>query len=89
MNFSLERGEPRQARTYNVLGSLAYKQKQLEQAEHCFQKALDTYIELNDRHEQANINHNLGSLAKEQKRWKEAEQYFKKALEIFIELNDF
>ena len=47
-----------------------------------------SYIEFNDRYEQAGTYHQLGAVAQEQRQWAQAEQHYQQALAIFIEFND-
>ena len=70
------------------LGRVAQEQRQWEQAEKYYQKALQIYIEFNARYEQALTYHQLGMVAQEQQQWEQAEQYYYKALQIKIESND-
>jgi tetratricopeptide (TPR) repeat protein len=77
-----------QARTYYALGVVAQEQRQWEQAEQYYQKALWISIEFNDRYTQANTYHNLGSITQEQQKWDKAEQYYQQALQISIESKD-
>jgi tetratricopeptide (TPR) repeat protein len=70
------------------LGIVAQQQRQLEQAEAYFQKALQIKIDFNDRFEQASTLHNLGIVAQEQRQWEQAEAYYKNTLQIYIDFND-
>ena len=73
---------------YNQLGLVSKEERKWSQAEQYYQKALEIFIEFDDRHGQASTYDNLGNLAQEQRMWQQAEQYYQKALEIFIEFDD-
>ncbi|MGB3765073.1 MAG: tetratricopeptide repeat protein, partial [Phormidesmis sp.] len=59
-----------------------------EQARSHYQKALDIYIEFNDRYWQASTYHQLGRVAEELREYEQARSHFLKALEIYIEFNE-
>ena len=73
---------------YHQLGIVAQEQRQWQQAEEYYQKALEIYIEFKDRYKQAGTYHQLGIVAQEQRQWQQAEEYYQKALEIYIEFED-
>ena len=73
---------------YHNLGYVAEEQRQWEQAEQYYQRALQICVEYNDRYAQANTYHNLGYVAEEQRQWEQAEQYYQQALQVYIEYND-
>jgi tetratricopeptide (TPR) repeat protein len=73
---------------YHSLGRVAQGQRKWPQAEEYYQKALEIFIEFNDRHNQAGTYHNLGRVAQGQRKWPQAEEYYQKALEIYIEFKD-
>ena len=70
------------------MGTVAWEQRQWEQAEQYYQQALQIKIENNDRYEQAGTYHQLGNVAQEQRKWEQAREYFMQALQIFGEYND-
>jgi len=76
-NKSLEPDEARKlsASIYHQLGRVAQEQRQWAQAEQYYQKALEIYVEFNDRYQQAGTYHQLGVVAEEQRQWAQAEQY--------------
>jgi tetratricopeptide (TPR) repeat protein len=76
------------ARSYHGLGRVAQEQRQWQQAEQYYQRALQLYSEYNDRYNQAPIYHQLGRVAQEQREFQQAEQYYQQALQLFIEYND-
>ncbi len=78
----------RSASIYHQLGRVAEEQREWEQAEQHYRKALEIKIEFNDRYSQASTYHQLGRVAEEQRKWEQAEQHYRKALEIKIEFND-
>jgi len=67
---------------------VAQDQRQWEQAEKYYGKALEIQIEFNDRYSQASTYHNLGMVAQDQRQWEQAEKYLLKDLEISKEYND-
>jgi len=67
---------------------VAEEQRQWAQAEQYYQKALEIYVEFNDRYEQAGTYGQLGMVAQEQRQWAQAERHYQRALEISIEFND-
>jgi tetratricopeptide (TPR) repeat protein len=73
---------------YHNLGIVAQEQRQWAQAEEYYHKALEIYIEFNDRYSQAGTYNELGIVAEEQRQWAQAEEYYHKALEIKIEFAD-
>ncbi|MEO6890614.1 MAG: CHAT domain-containing protein, partial [Ktedonobacteraceae bacterium] len=76
------------ATVYHNLGIVAQEQRQLEQAEHYLQQALQIEVEYDDRYAQASTYHQLGRVAQEQRQWEQAERYFQQALQIFVEYHD-
>ncbi len=77
-----------QARTYHQLGAVADEQRQWEQAEQYYKRALQIFRKYKDRYAQASTYHQLGRVAQGQKRWKQAEQYYEQALQIKMEYQD-
>ncbi len=77
-----------QASSYYQLGALAYEQRQWNNSEDYFQKALKIWIEFNDQYHQAKAYQGLGAVAHEQGQWKQAQDYLLKAFQIFHEYND-
>jgi tetratricopeptide (TPR) repeat protein len=73
---------------YHQLGYVAQEQRQWEQAEKYYNRALEIKIEFNDRYSQAGTYGQLGIVAQKQRQWEQAEKYYNRALEIFIEFND-
>jgi len=63
-------------------------QREFEQAEDYYQRALDLYVEFGDRFWQAGAYHQLGTVAGEQCQWAAAESYYQQALAIKIEFGD-
>jgi tetratricopeptide (TPR) repeat protein len=86
--ISHEDKEKLKASIYHQLGRVAQEQRQWEQAEQCYQQALDIKIEFNDRYSQASTYHQLGGVAQEQRQWEQARDFFLKGLEITSEFND-
>jgi tetratricopeptide (TPR) repeat protein len=76
------------ASVYHQLGRVAEEQRQWEQAEQHYQRALQIYIEFNDRYAQAGTYHQLGRVAQEQRQWEQAEQYYLRSLEIVSTFDD-
>jgi tetratricopeptide (TPR) repeat protein len=70
------------------LGMVAQKQRQWEQAEAHYQKALEIKTEFDDRHSQASTYHQLGRMAAEQRQWEQARDRFFQALEIYAAYQD-
>jgi uncharacterized protein HemY len=68
-NTSLDTEERRRlsASIYHQLGMVAQEQRQWEQAEDYYQKALQISIDFNDRYAQAGTYHQLGRVALEQR----------------------
>ncbi len=55
----------------HLLGrGVAQHQRRYTEAETNYRKALELFIEFNDRHSQANTYHNLGIVAQHQRRYK-------------------
>ena len=73
---------------YLNLGIVAQGQRQWTQAEEYYQKALQIYIDFDDRYSQAGIYLNLGMVAQKQRQWTQAEEYCQKALQIYIDFDD-
>jgi hypothetical protein len=66
---------------FNLLGRVAEEQGR-------FEKALEIFVEFNDRHSAAKIFCGLGMVAEAQCHFTEAEDAYMKALKIFVEFND-
>ena len=60
----------------------------LQQAESYYQKALEIYIEFNDRYSQALTYHQLGTVAEKKRHWEQAREYVLRALRTFAEFQD-
>ncbi len=67
---------------------LAQEQRQWQQAESYYQKALEIYVEFNDRYSQASTYHQLGMVAQEQRQWERAREYVLTALRTYAEVRD-
>jgi tetratricopeptide (TPR) repeat protein len=67
---------------------VAQEQREFEEARKNYNKALEIFIEFNDRYSQAKTYHQLGMVAEEQWEFEEARKNYNKALEIFIEFDD-
>jgi tetratricopeptide (TPR) repeat protein len=67
---------------------VAQEQRQWQQAEDYYKKALDIYIEFNDRYSQASTYHQLGMVAQEQRQWQQARDYLLKDFQISVEYED-
>ncbi len=67
---------------------MAQEQRQWEQAEKYYGKALEIQIEFNDRYEQAGTYGQLGLLAESQEQWTQAQKYLLQALGIFNQAGD-
>jgi tetratricopeptide (TPR) repeat protein len=76
------------ASVYHQLGYVAQEQRQWAQAEQYYQRALQIYIDFNDRSAQARTYHQLGCVAQAQRQWAQAEAYYQQALQIKIDFND-
>lgn len=72
----------------HYLGRVAEEQRDFAEAEHNYERALATWLQLNDRHSAAGTYHQLGMVAQQQRRFAKAEEDFKKALAIFLDLDD-
>jgi tetratricopeptide (TPR) repeat protein len=51
-------------------------------------RALELFLELDDRYNAARTYHNLGIVAQRQRRFDEADQHYRRALKVFLELDD-
>ena len=87
-NFDASDVKRRSASIYHQLGMVAQEQRQWAQAEEHYRKALEIYVEFDDRYEQAGTYHQLGMVAQEQRQWAQAEEHYRKALEIYVEFDD-
>ncbi len=87
-SYEDEKKKQMSASIYHELGRVMHEQRNWQQAEQYYKKALEIKIEFNDRRGQALSYHNLGDISQEQRQWQQAEEYYKNALEIFIEFND-
>src|SRR4051794_41919390 len=67
---------------------VADQQWRLPEAEQNYRRALEIYLEFNDRYSAASAYHQLGIVAQEQRRFPEAEQNYRRALEIYLEFDD-
>ena len=63
-------------------------QRKWKQAEEYYQKALEIFIEFEDRYSQAGTYGQLGQLAQEQGLWDVARAKLLKSLQIFVEFGD-
>ncbi|MEH2199516.1 tetratricopeptide repeat protein [Nostoc sp.] len=72
----------------NNLGSVAEKQKQFEQAQSFYLKALKIKEDAGDLHKAASTYHNLGVLAQNQNKFDQALDYYLKALKIYQDAGD-
>jgi len=68
------------------LGIVAQEQRHWEEAEKCYNKAQEIFIEFGEHLSQAGTYHQLGILAQRQRHWEDAEYNYKAALRIFIRL---
>jgi tetratricopeptide (TPR) repeat protein len=73
---------------YHQLGRVTQAQRQWQQAEHHYQKALEIFVEFDDRYSQASTYHQLGIVAQEQRQWQQAEQHYFVALGTYGEFED-
>jgi tetratricopeptide (TPR) repeat protein len=73
---------------YQSLGTVLSNLKDYESSQSYFQKALELYIEFDDKHFQAQVYQNLGNVSLELNDHESSQSYFQKALEIFIEFKD-
>ncbi|MCF7912136.1 MAG: tetratricopeptide repeat-containing sensor histidine kinase [Candidatus Cloacimonetes bacterium] len=73
---------------YNLKGSITHKQNNYALAIENFLKAIDIYLELNDKAELMSCYNNLGSVHLQMSEVKEAEIYFKLALQNALEINN-
>ncbi len=76
------------ASIYHQLGKVAQEQRQWPQAEAYYQRALQIYVEFNDRYAQSNTYGQLGLLAEAQQQWQQARDYLLQTLQIFAEYED-
>ncbi|MCP4105041.1 MAG: tetratricopeptide repeat protein [Desulfobacteraceae bacterium] len=92
LSKNLENNDEKQKQTlissgYSQLGYVAQEQRQWQQAEEYYKKALKITVE-SDQYRVSLIHHNLGMVTIEQQQWQQAEEYLKESLRIKIELND-
>ncbi|MDJ0800656.1 MAG: tetratricopeptide repeat protein [Calothrix sp. MO_167.B12] len=73
---------------YHQLGMVAQKQRQFEQAQQYYLKALKIFEGTGDLYQAANDYHQLGMVAEEQRQFEQAQQYYLKALKIFEDAGD-
>ena len=88
---SLERTEKSlnlKAGTYHQLGRVAEEQQEWQEAEQHYRKAIEIFLENNDRYSQGDLYHQLGIVAQKQQHWQEADNYYQQALKIYGEFND-
>jgi Tfp pilus assembly protein PilF len=85
MSFKEKQRFPLPASIFHNLGNVAQEQRQLEQAEQYYQRALQIYVEFKDRYLQGRIYHSLGTVAQERRQWQQAKSYYLQALQILIE----
>ncbi len=89
---SLEPGEELRGGTiagiWHQLGAVAQGQRQWEQADDNYHKALAIFIEFNDRHAQGIIYFQLGTMSEMRQQRAEAGNYYLQALTIFAEYQD-
>jgi tetratricopeptide (TPR) repeat protein len=76
------------ARLYQQLGRVAHELREFEQAQNDYKKALQIYIEFNDRYSQAVTYHQLGLVAHELREFEQARNNYNQALQIKIEFNN-
>ena len=74
--------------TYHQLGRVAQELREYEEARVNYQKALQIFVEFNDRYSQASTYGQLGLLAEAEGNPAEAINCLQKALEIFTEFGD-
>ena len=79
--------KPAMGTAYNLKGSIAHKQNSYSQSIKAFLKAIDIYLELNNKAELMSCYNNLGSVHLQMREVKEAEIYFKLALQIALEID--
>lgn len=78
----------RSAIAYHQLGRVAQEQRNFDEAETHYRKALQIFNDLEDRYETADIYHQLGTVAQARGGYAEAEEHYLQALEIFNEFKD-
>jgi tetratricopeptide (TPR) repeat protein len=73
---------------YHQLGRVAYQQRQFEQAQQYYLKALKIFEDAGDFYNAADEYHQLGMVAQEERQFEQARQYYLKALKIFEDAGD-
>jgi tetratricopeptide (TPR) repeat protein len=73
---------------YQNLGGVLRYLKNFKESEEYSKKALEIYVEFDDKDGQAHVYQNLGVLSRDLKDYELSQSYYQKALEIFIEFKD-
>jgi tetratricopeptide (TPR) repeat protein len=76
------------ASTYGQLGRVDQALREYDQARANYQKAIQIYVEFNDRYSQARIYHGLGTVTQELHEYDQAHANYQQALQIYVEFND-
>ena len=87
-NLAKELQASMQASIYHQLGIVTQEQRQWQQAEAYYHRALQIKVEFKDRYSQAITYHQLGAVAHAQKQWQQAHEYYQRALQIKVEFKD-
>ena len=76
------------AAIYHHLGIVFQNLRDFAEAKNNYQKALEIFVELNDRHSQASMYHQLGNVFFELRDFANAKKSYQKALKIYVEFDD-
>ena len=78
---------PLQGSAYHQLGRVAHEQRQYDEAEDSYRKALGIYLEYGNQ-EAASAYHQLGMVAQDRRRYDEAEDSYRNALSIYLDTGE-
>ncbi|MDJ0621144.1 MAG: tetratricopeptide repeat protein [Calothrix sp. MO_192.B10] len=73
---------------YHQLGNLAFRQRQFEEAQQYYLKALKIKEDAGDFYNAASDYHQLGHVVQEKRQFEQASQYYLKALKIYEDAGD-
>ena len=73
---------------YQNLGTVSRNLKVYNESQSYYQKALEIYIEFDDKQYQAQVYQNLGVDSSDLKEYESSKSYYQKALDIYIEFDD-
>lgn len=76
------------AETFNIMGLVAYDQRQWDEALAYFDQSLTLYHSMKDKYEVARVLTNRGMVLQRNRRWDEAEKCYLQAIKKFTDLND-